>query len=105
MYLVEDVTPAKSPNTYNTPLKSIESNKSVKSPKSFNNYYLKSPIGKILVENYDPLTSVRQNYSSVSSFQTEKSTPVEKVTTYKRALFLSEPPQKSIKGIIIYFFF
>lgn len=83
-------------NTYNTP---------IKSPNNFNNYCLKSPIGKILVENYDPLPNVHQTDISGSSFQPGMSTPVETITTYKKALFMSEPSQKSIKGYIYFFYF
>jgi len=75
----------------------------VESQYNFNSYYIKSPIGKILVENDGLSTSVHQKHFSGKplSQNTIMSTPVETVKTYKRALFMSEPPQKSIKGMII----
>ncbi|KAE9544293.1 hypothetical protein AGLY_001472 [Aphis glycines] len=86
-------TPVKSPNTFNMP---------VESQYNFNSYYIKSPIGKILVENDGLLTSVYQkHFSGKPLSQSTISTPVETVKTYKRALFMSEPPQKFIKDTVL----
>jgi len=97
------MSPIKSPvNTYNTPVKStiVHDNAPDKSPDNVNNYYLKSPIGKILVENDDILSSNHQNHFIGSSSQPVMNSPVdETMKTYKRALFMSEPSKKTIKGL------
>jgi len=98
------MSPIKSPavNTFNTPVKStiVYDNVPDKSPDNVNNYYLKSPIGKILVEKNDTLSSNHQNHFIGTSSQPVMNSPVdETMKTYKRALFMSEPSKKTIKGL------